>query len=77
MEGAVDVDWFYRTHKALGEKRWTRLDEFAKYASSGSGHTRAQLFAQAMRGDLKKADLVKDIKEKRKQDAAARSDCCP
>ena len=68
-EGAVDVDWFHRTYKAIGPKRWTRLDEFAKYASSSGGHKRAQLFANAMLGKLKKADLTKDIADKRKQDA--------
>jgi len=68
-EGAVDVDWFARTHKALGKPRWARLDEFAKYASGGAGHKRAQLFADAMLGNLKRADLIKDINEKRKQDA--------
>ncbi len=69
MEGAVDVDWFHRTHDGLGEKRWARLDEFAKYASGGAGHKRAQLFAQAMLGNLKRTDLIKDIEEKRKQDS--------
>jgi len=68
-EGAVDVDWFTRTYKALGKSRWARLDEFAKYASGGAGHKRAQLFADAMLGKLKRAELIKDIKEKRKQDA--------
>ncbi|MBV8462963.1 MAG: DUF4132 domain-containing protein, partial [Acidimicrobiales bacterium] len=69
VEGAVDVDWFHRVHEALGETRWSRLDEFAKYASGGAGHKRAQLFADAMLGKVKKADLVKDIRDKRKQDA--------
>ncbi len=69
MEGAVDVDWFHRTHKAIGQTRWARLDEFAKYASGGAGHKRAQLFAQAMLGNLKKLDLGKDIEARRKQDS--------
>lgn len=68
-EGAVDVDWFARTYKGVGKDRWARLDEFAKYASGGAGHKRAQLFADAMLGKLKRADLIKDIKDKRKQDA--------
>lgn len=68
-EGAVDVDWFARTYKGIGEDRWARLDEFAKYASGGAGHKRAQLFAAAMLGKLKRADLIQDIKDKRKQDA--------
>ena len=68
IDGAVDVDWFARTHEALGEKRWKRLDEFAKYASSGGGHKRAQLFANAMLGKLAKVDLVKETNEKRAED---------
>lgn len=68
-EGAVDVDWFARTYEALGKPRWSRLDEFAKYASSSGGHKRAQLFAAAMLGELERADLVKDVRGKRKQDA--------
>ena len=69
MEGAVDVDWFHRTFEALGPERWKRLDEFAKYASSGGGHKRAQLFAQAMLGQIDKSELVNEIETKRKQDA--------
>ncbi len=69
VEGAVDVDWFQRVYAAIGEKRWSRLDQFAKYASGGVGHKRAQLFADAMLGKLKKADLLAAIRDKRKQDA--------
>ena len=69
MEGAVDVDWFHRTYETLGPERWERLDEFAKYASGGGGHKRAQLFAQAMLGQVDKPGLVEDIDTKRKQDA--------
>ena len=69
MEGAVDVDWFHRTYEALGPERWKRLDEFAKYASGGSGHKRAQLFAQAMLAQVDKPGLVHEVQTKRKQDA--------
>ncbi len=69
VEGAVDVQWFERVYAALGEKRWARLDEFARYASGGAGHKRAQLFARAMLGRLKKAEIIKEIESKRKQDA--------
>jgi hypothetical protein len=69
LEGAVDVDWFHRTYQALGHERWEQLDPFAKYASSGGGHARAQLFANAMLGKVTKQDLVADIRKKRKQDA--------
>ena len=69
MEGAVDVDWFNRVLNAMGPKRWETLDGYAKYASGGAGHKRAQLFAAAMRKKVAKTALVKDIKTKRKQDA--------
>lgn len=69
MEGAVDVDWFRRTFEAIGPKRWARLDDFAKYASGGGGHKRAQLFADAMLGKVKKSSLASDVEKKRKQDA--------
>ncbi len=69
MEGAVDVDWFNRVHATLGDAKWKRLDQYAKYACGGAGHKRAQLFADAMLGKVKKTQLVADIDEKRKQDA--------
>jgi hypothetical protein len=69
LQGATDVDWFHRTYRALGEKRWARMNEFAKYASGGAGPTRAQLFAAAMLGTLKKSDLIQEIEDTRKQDA--------
>lgn len=69
MEGAVDVDWFARVYKSMGKKRWARLNEFAKYASGGAGHTRAQLFANAMLGEVKLKDVKDTFQKKRKQDA--------
>jgi hypothetical protein len=50
VDGAVDVAWFQRVYKALGPKCWPVLDEAAKYASGGTGHARARLFAMAMLG---------------------------
>ena len=70
LEGAVDVEWFHRTYTALGPKRWKRLNDFAKYASAGGGHIRAQLFASAMLGKESRKELVDVMKTRRKQDAA-------
>jgi hypothetical protein len=67
-DGAVDVAWFHRVYGQLGAKRWEAIHEMAKYASSGVGHRRAQIFADAMLGKLKRADLLKSIKDKRNQD---------
>lgn len=69
IEGAVDVDWFQRVYAAVGPERWSRLDDFAKYASGGGGHKRAQLFADAMLGRVESTSLLTDIESKRKQDA--------
>ncbi|MBX3386769.1 MAG: DUF4132 domain-containing protein [Phycisphaeraceae bacterium] len=74
-DGAVDVDWFRRAYAALGPKRWARLDESAKYATSGAGHRRAQLFAAAMTGGACGGEKVTEkslstrIKSKRHQDS--------
>jgi hypothetical protein len=69
LEGAVDVAWFQRVHADLGEKRWAMLDEAAKYASVGSGHARARLFADAMLDKVKKKELVTRANSKRHQDS--------
>jgi hypothetical protein len=69
-DGAVDRAWFERCYARLGAKRWEVLYEAAKYASNGSGHTRARLFADAMLGDVSEKELLKRIAVKRHQDAA-------
>ncbi|MBN1342093.1 MAG: DUF4132 domain-containing protein [Phycisphaerae bacterium] len=69
VDGAVDVDWFRRAQGTLGKTRWELLDAAAKYASGGSGHRRAQIFADAMLGRTKKQELVAQIHEKRHQDS--------
>lgn len=69
LEGAVDVEWFNRAYAATGPKKWARFDDYAKFASGGAGHKRAQLFADAMLKKAKKTQLLFEIKVKRKQDA--------
>ncbi len=69
IEGAVDVDWYSRFRPNFDTKRWTKLDKFVKFASSGSGHSRVRLFAQAMDGHITKEALVRRIVDKRNNDA--------
>ena len=69
LDGAVDVKWFEKAFEALGEKRWKKLENSAKYSSGGAGHVRAKLFAEAMTGRLKKEDVKKRITDKRHQDS--------
>ena len=69
LDGAVDVGWFERVHMTLGPERWSVVDAAAKYCSTGGGHKRAQLFADAMRGELEEPALRARIAEKRHQDS--------
>lgn len=69
LDGAVDVAWFWRAYGMLGAERWEAIYESAKLASSGIGHTRARLFADAMLGKLEEAELIKRIQIKRHQDS--------
>ncbi len=69
LNGAVDIDWFTRVYQALKAERWEALDNAAQYASGGSGHKRAQLFASAMLGKVEKSELVNRVTQKRNQDA--------
>lgn len=68
-EGAVDVAWFRRMYGALGPGRFATLLDAAKYASSGGGHKRAELFARAILGEVAEDDLRTRITGKRNQDA--------
>nr|WP_242033781.1 DUF4132 domain-containing protein [Phormidium sp. FACHB-592] len=69
VEGAVDVAWFHRLYKRLNADRWQQLYEAAQYASSGAGHQRAKLFADAMLGNLDTKSLRDRITHKRHQDS--------
>ena len=69
LEGAVDVAWFERVRAGLGAERFEKLLKLAKYCSSGTGHTRAQLFANALLGRTQLAALEQRIREKRHPDS--------
>ena len=69
LDGAVDVAWFARIHAALGTERWNAVSDAAKYASGGGGHKRAQLFADAMLGQLPQETILPRILDKRNGDA--------
>lgn len=70
IDGAVDVEWFQRCVASMSLPRWNELDAVAKYASGGTGHTRAAIFAKAMLGRADRQDLIKRISDKRNKDAA-------
>ena len=69
LDGAVDVAWFVRVRTALGDARFGQLLDLAKYASSGTGHTRAKLFASALLGTAERAALFASVATRRHQDS--------
>ncbi|MEQ8845896.1 MAG: DUF5724 domain-containing protein [Phycisphaerales bacterium] len=69
LDGAVDVAWFQDTYTTLGADNWQAVVKAAKYASSSGGHKRAELFAQAMLGQAKPAELEARIDKTRHQDS--------
>ncbi len=69
LDGAVDVAWFKRVHTQLGADRWASVYEAAKFASGGTGHTRAKQFADAMLGVLEQSEVIERIQAKRHQDS--------
>jgi hypothetical protein len=69
-DGAVDVAWFRRIYAHLGEKRWDAIYQAAKYSSTGIGHARARLFADAMTGNIEERILTERVTAKRNRDAA-------
>jgi hypothetical protein len=69
IDGAVDVAWFTDSYAALGAQRWQVIHKSARHASGGSGHRRAQVFADAMLGRTADAELTGRVAGKRNQDA--------
>ena len=69
IDGAVDVDWFRRAHTALGPERWAVLHKAARYVSGGTGHRRAQLYAEAMLSQHTPAEITARITARRDQEA--------
>ncbi|MGD1915689.1 MAG: DUF5724 domain-containing protein [Phycisphaerales bacterium] len=69
LDGAVDVAWFNETYEKLGAENWQAVQKAAKYASTSGGHKRAELFATAMLGQCKAADLEERIDRTRHQDS--------
>lgn len=66
--GAFDINWFREAYKEIGEKRFAVVYDAAKYISSGTGHTRARKYADAVNGKLDPKETRKLIEEKRNKD---------
>ena len=64
FEGAIDVDWFQRTHKLLGAKRFDKLAVAAKFAATPQAAKKAQFLADVLLGKVKKVEIVTGIRRK-------------
>jgi len=66
--GAFDINWFKEAYNEIGEKRFSVVYDAAKYISSGTGHTRARKYADAVNGKLDPKETRKQIEDKRNKD---------
>ena len=66
--GAIDVDWYYRVHKAVGKEGWKLIQESAKYLSEGMGYRRVKLYSAVLTGEIKLSEVIQKITEKRDKD---------
>ena len=66
--GAFDVNWFEEAYALLGEERFGRLYDAAKYISDGSKHARARKYADAALHRVTAEKLEAEIKAKRNKD---------
>lgn len=64
-EGAVDVAWFHRTWKELGEKRFTQMADAAKFAANSAQAKKAQFLADVLLGRKTRKELVEGIEKKK------------
>ncbi len=63
--GAVDVDWFHRTYKLLGGKKWEEMAAAARFAANTAQAKRAQFIADVLLGKVKKSELVSAIRDRK------------
>ena len=66
--GAFDIDWFKEAYNEIGEQRFAVVYDAAKYISSGTGHTRARKYADAVNGKLDPEETREQIADKRNKD---------
>lgn len=66
--GAFDIDWCREAYASVGEERFNKIYDAAKYISDGAKHSRARKYADAVLGRLNKDECIKNITEKRNKD---------
>ncbi len=62
-ESVVDVSWFHKAYKAVGnKKRWEAIEEASKYLTGGQANKKAVRLADVLLGVMKKKEIVTGIK---------------
>ncbi len=64
--GAVDVDWFKDAYSKID--CWDEIYKCGKYVTEGNGHTRAQLFADAILKKVSIEDAMDKVEKTRNKD---------
>ncbi|MEX1376254.1 MAG: DUF5724 domain-containing protein [Eubacteriales bacterium] len=64
--GAVDVDWFNNVYSKID--CWDEIYKCGKYVTDGNGHTRAQLFADAILKKVSIEDAIAKVEKTRNKD---------
>lgn len=67
-DGAFDINWFREAYSTLGDKRFKIVYDSAKYIAGGGLHKRAQLFVDAVLGNIEVEHAERIISEKRNKD---------
>ena len=67
-DGAFDINWFKLAYKTLGDEKFYKVYDSAKYITAGGNHKRAQLFSDAILNKLDLKEVEIRISEKRNKD---------
>lgn len=67
-DGACDPAWFHEIYKTLGRKRYEFIYASAKHVADGNRHSRSRKLSDALLGNLKAKQVMKEISEKRNKD---------
>lgn len=67
-DGACDPAWFHEIYKTLGRKHYEFIYASAKHVADGNRHSRSRKLSDALLGNLKAKQVMKEISEKRNKD---------
>lgn len=67
-DGIVDIAWFHRVHKLLGEEQWESLASAARFASSPQQAKKAKLIGEVLLGKASVDDLIQGIQKRQLKD---------